>query len=73
MIVHGVYYDVMFKVSFIGTFVNKLSTSNDAGSFGCFTVIIISMNSWVDSIMWRFCINDAINAFGYVVGYCPHL
>ena len=54
---------MMFKVSFIGTFVNKLSTSNDASSLGCFTVFTISMNSWVDSIMWRFCINGAINAF----------
>ena len=54
---------MMFKVSFIGTFVKRLSTSNDERSFGCFTVFTISMNSWVDSIMWRFCINGAINAF----------
>ena len=55
---------MIFKVSFIGTFVNKLSSSNDASSFGCFTVFTISMNSWVDSIMWRFCINGAIMSSG---------
>ena len=61
---------MMFKVLFIGTFVNSLSMSDDASSFGCFTVFSISMNSLVDSIIRLFCINGAINAFRRLATFC---
>ena len=39
-------------VSSTGTLVNKLSTSKDASSSGFFTVFIIRINSFVESIMY---------------------